>query len=45
MACFLPNHFEVTNIGANHDLMQLFEEVVPEPDAILDIEKTARGAL
>lgn len=30
---------------ANHDLMQLFEEVVPEPDAILDIEKNARGAL
>ncbi len=28
------NHFEVTNIGANHDLMQLFEEPVPEPDMI-----------
>lgn len=33
---FCLNHFEVTNIGANHDLMQLFEEVVPEPDAILE---------
>ena len=29
-----PNHFEVTNIGANHDLMQIFEEPVPEPDMI-----------
>ena len=28
------NHFEVTNIGANHDLMQIFEEPVPEPDMI-----------
>lgn len=26
------NHFEVTNIGANHDLMELFEEPVPEVD-------------
>ncbi len=26
------SHFEVTNIGANHDLMQLFEEPVPEPE-------------
>lgn len=26
------NHFEVTNVGANHDLMQLFEESVPDPD-------------
>ena len=28
------NHFEVTNVGANHDLMQLFEESIPEPDSI-----------
>lgn len=28
------NHFEVTNIGANHDLMQLFEEAVPEPETL-----------
>lgn len=28
------NHFEVTNIGAHHDLMQLFEEAVPEPEII-----------
>lgn len=31
---FCLNHFEVTNIGANHDLMQLFEESVPEPEAL-----------
>ena len=28
------NHFEVTNIGANHDLMMLFEEPVLEPDIL-----------
>ena len=28
------NHFDVTNVGANHDLMRLFEEVVPEPEAM-----------
>lgn len=28
------NHFEVTNVGANHDLMQLFEGTVPEPDIL-----------
>lgn len=28
------NHFEVTNVGANHDLMHLFEEPIPEPDAM-----------
>ena len=28
------NHFEVTNIGANHDLMQLFEEAVPELETL-----------
>ena len=28
------NHFEVTNIGANHDLMHLFEEAVPEPETL-----------
>ena len=26
------NHFKVTNIGANHDLMQLFDKTLPEPD-------------
>ncbi len=26
------NHFEVTNVGANHDLMRLFEDTVPEPE-------------
>lgn len=25
------NHFEVTNVGANHDLMNLFVEEIPEP--------------
>lgn len=28
------NHFEVTNVGANHDLMQLFGEPVSEPEFI-----------
>ena len=28
------NHFEVTNIGANHELMHLFEEAVPEPETL-----------
>lgn len=28
------NHFEVTNIGANHDLMRLFEEAVPDPETL-----------
>lgn len=28
------NHFEVTNVGANHDLMQLFDEAVPKPDML-----------
>ena len=28
------NHFEVTNIGANHDLMLLFEEELPEPEGV-----------
>lgn len=28
------NHFEVTNVGANHDLMQLFGEPLPEPDTV-----------
>ena len=28
------NHFEVTNIGANHDLMQLFEGDIEEPEII-----------
>ena len=25
------NHFEVTNVGANHDLMQLFDDPFQEP--------------
>ncbi len=28
------NHFEVTNVGVNHDLMQLFDNDVVEPDDI-----------
>lgn len=28
------NHFEVTNIGANHDLMELFAEDIEEPEVI-----------
>lgn len=28
------NHFEVTNVGANHDLMQLFEKTLPEPESL-----------
>lgn len=26
------NHFEVTNVGANHDLMHLFDESITEPE-------------
>ena len=28
------NHFEVTNVGANHDLMQLFDEPFQEPKKV-----------
>jgi len=28
------NHFEVTNIGANHDLLDLFAENIDEPEAL-----------
>ncbi len=28
------NHFEVTNIGANHDLMQLFSDKILEPEEV-----------
>ena len=28
------NHFEVTNVGANHDLIELFTEVVEEPELL-----------
>lgn len=28
------NHFEVTNVGANHDLMDLFMEDVEDPIAL-----------
>lgn len=28
------NHFEVTNVGANHDLMQLFDEPFQEPKIV-----------
>ncbi|MEY8393192.1 hypothetical protein AALA98_18005 [Lachnospiraceae bacterium 45-W7] len=31
---FCLNHFEVTNIGANHDLMQLFDEPFQEPKKV-----------
>lgn len=29
------NHFEVTNVGANHDLMGLFTEDVEDPELLL----------
>lgn len=28
------NHFEVTNVGENHDLMNLFEHAVIEPEVL-----------
>lgn len=28
---YCVNHFEVTNVGANHDLMDLFTEDVADP--------------
>ena len=28
---YCVNHFEVTNIGTNHDLMELFTEDIEEP--------------
>ena len=28
------NHFEVTNIGTNHDLMELFTEEIEGPSAL-----------
>lgn len=28
---YCVNHFEVTNVGANHDLMELFEEDIDDP--------------
>ena len=28
------NHFEVTNVGANHDLIELFTEVAEEPELL-----------
>lgn len=28
------NHFEVTNVSTNHDLMNLFEQSVMEPDVM-----------
>ena len=28
---YCVNHFEVTNIGTNHDLMELFTEEIEEP--------------
>lgn len=31
---YCVNHFEVTNIGANHDLMELFVEDIEEPEDI-----------
>lgn len=29
---FCMNHFEVTNIGTNHDLMELFMEEIDDPE-------------
>ncbi len=40
MSCRLPclgkclNHFELMNIGANHDFMQIFELQTEEPEVI-----------
>ena len=31
---FCMNHFEVTNVGANHDLMELFKEEIDEPELL-----------
>lgn len=31
---FCVNHFEVTNIGTNHDLMELFTEEIEGPSAL-----------
>ena len=31
---FCVNHFEVTNIGTNHDLMELFTEEIEVPSAL-----------
>lgn len=31
---YCVNHFEVTNVGANHDLMDLFTEEIEEPIAL-----------
>ena len=31
---FCMNHFEVTNVGANHDLMELFREEIDEPELL-----------
>lgn len=31
---YCVNHFEVTNVGANHDLMELFTEDVTDPAAL-----------
>ena len=28
---YCVNHFEVTNIGTNHDVMELFTEEIEEP--------------
>ena len=31
---YCVNHFEVTNIGTNHDLMELFTEEIEEPTTL-----------
>lgn len=31
---YCVNHFEVTNIGTNHDLMELFTEDIEEPTTL-----------
>ena len=31
---FCVNHFEATNIGTNHDLMELFTEEIEGPSAL-----------
>ena len=31
---YCVNHFEVTNVGASHDLMGLFAEEIEEPSAL-----------
>ncbi len=32
------NHFEVTNIGANHDLLDFFTEEIEDPETLVNIK-------